>query len=169
MTANLRRNLSASTPPGVVFAAVLMMQVGCSAPPMRHQPSTTARTPIVRAALRMLGRPYRYGADGPIAFDCSGLTQYSYARAGIEIPRTVRLQYRLATHVRHLRPGDLVFFRIHSHAVSHVGIYIGNGRFVHAPASGGHVTTASLRAPYWHRYFAGGGRYYGTRARLTHD
>ncbi|HKJ10039.1 MAG TPA: C40 family peptidase [Gammaproteobacteria bacterium] len=146
---------------GIAFATLAAAFLGgCSTPPVRHHTPVPARTAIVTTAHRMLGHPYRYGGDGPSGFDCSGLAHYSYAHAGIRIPRTVRQQYRHAVHVRHLHPGDLVFFHIHGRSVSHVGIYIGHGRFIHAPTRGSRVTTASLDSPYWRRRFAGGGRYH---------
>jgi len=76
------------------------------------------------------------------------------------VPRTAAQQFAAATPVepRDLRPGDLVFFRLTSRAVSHVGIYAGDNRFVHAPQSGGHVRIASLDDDYYRRHFAGAGR-----------
>ncbi|MGA7802951.1 MAG: C40 family peptidase [Gammaproteobacteria bacterium] len=162
MAAELRHTSNARCgSPALIASLVLAVALlaGCSTPPVREPAPAPARAVIVSTAHRMLGHPYRYGGDSPTGFDCSGLTHYSYAHAGIRIPRTVRQQYRHAIHVRHLRPGDLVFFRIHGPTVSHVGIYTGGGRFIHAPARGSRVTTASLEAPYWHRRFAGAGRY----------
>lgn len=163
MTIHLHRSTDARGRALVIFAFAALTAVllgGCSTPPVRQVAPVPTRAAIVTTAHRMLGHPYRYGGDSPSGFDCSGLTHYSYAHAGIRIPRTVRQQYRHAVHVHHLRPGDLVFFRIHGRSVSHVGIYIGRGRFIHAPDRGSRVTTASLGAPYWRRRFAGGGRYY---------
>ena len=89
------------------------------------------------------GKPYVYGATGPDSFDCSGLTQWAYAQAGISIPRTSSAQSQFGTPVprSQLQPGDLVFFYS---PVSHVGIYIGNNMMVHAPSSGDVVKVASL-------------------------
>ena len=83
------------------------------------------------------GDPYRYGAKGPNAFDCSGLVYYSFKRAGKSMPRTAQEQYNSVQHIsrRSLRPGDLVFFHEGGH-VYHVGIYAGNDRVWHAPYPG---------------------------------
>lgn len=98
-------------------------------------------------------------------FDCSGLAVYVYSKAGIEIPRTADAQQHAAVSVPidALSPGDLVFFRISSHHVNHVGIYAGDGRFVHAPRSGQTVSYGSLLDPYYHKYFAGAGRFWSSR------
>jgi cell wall-associated NlpC family hydrolase len=78
-----------------------------------------------------IGSPYRYGATGPNAFDCSGLVSWAYEKAGKSLPRTSRAQSKVGTPVSrdNLQPGDLVFFY---NPVSHVGIYIGDGKIVHA-------------------------------------
>jgi cell wall-associated NlpC family hydrolase len=106
---------------------------------------------VVEVALQYLGVPYSWGGATPSGFDCSGLAQYSYAQVGISIPRTSRSQFRAGTHVPpdaldQLVLGDLVFFgyggdpdRVH-----HVGIYCGDGNFVHAPSSGDVVKVSSL-------------------------
>ncbi|MFC0597765.1 C40 family peptidase [Streptomyces palmae] len=91
----------------------------------------------LRIAASKRGAPYQYGAIGPRRFDCSGLTLYSFKRAGKRLPRTAAQQYR---HTRHISPsarrrGDLVFFHYGGH-VYHVGIYAGHGRIWHAPKTG---------------------------------
>jgi len=110
----------------------------------------------------MLGVPYRYGGTSPTrGFDCSGLAQSVYSQAGIEVPRTTGEQYRAALPLKRqaLRPGDVVFFRTHGRRfVSHVGIYVGQGEFIHAPSSGKHVSIDSLRDDYWRRHYTSGGR-----------
>jgi cell wall-associated NlpC family hydrolase len=115
---------------------------------------------IASTALGLKGLPYRAGGTGPSGFDCSGLVQYVLAQHGLSFPRVVREQYRLGRSVRqrHLRPGDLVFFRIGSREVSHVGVAIGGNQFVHAPSGRGAVRTESLGAEYWKRRFAGARR-----------
>lgn len=97
--------------------------------------SVTARALQVAAAKK--GAPYRYGATGPHRFDCSGLTLYSYLKAGKKLPRTAAQQYNRSRHVpaRQRQRGDLVFFHSGSN-VYHVGIYAGNGRLWHAPKTG---------------------------------
>ena len=106
-------------------------------------------------AKEMLGKPYRYAGDTPAGFDCSGLVKYSYGRAGIELPRDTQSQRQMSVLVslRSLREGDLLFFDQEGKKSSHVGIYIGDGRFIHAPSSGGRVRTDSLSAEFWKKHF----------------
>ena len=105
-------------------------------------------------AVRQVGVPYQYGGSNTQGFDCSGLVHYAYANAGKSIPRTTAEQWRRLAPVsaNNMQVGDLLFFRIDG-KVSHVGIYLGNRRFVHAPSTGRDVTTASLDADYYRRAF----------------
>jgi cell wall-associated NlpC family hydrolase len=109
------------------------------------------RSQIVFTALQMVGVPYVYGGATPRGFDCSGLVQYAYRAAGISVPRTSREQYGASAPVDMdtARAGDLVFFR--SKDYSHVGIYLGDGRFVHAPNTGRTVSISRLDEPYYRR------------------
>lgn len=117
---------------------------------------------LLEVAQSRIGAPYKYGGAGPDAFDCSGLVSYAHRQIGVAVPRTAAQQFDAATPVdrQALRPGDLVFFRLESRGVSHVGIYAGNDRFVHAPQRGGHVRMASLEDEPFRRGFAGAGRLY---------
>ncbi|MHB8705814.1 MAG: C40 family peptidase [Coriobacteriia bacterium] len=106
---------------------------------------------VVAIALTYLGVPYRWGGASPSGFDCSGLCQYSYAQIGIELPRTSRSQYAAGAHIAPdrldlLRAGDLVFFGTNGDPtkVHHVGIYVGDGNYVHAPQRGDVVKVSSL-------------------------
>lgn len=105
-------------------------------------------------AVRQVGVPYQYGGSNTRGFDCSGLVHYAYANAGKSIPRTTTEQWRRLTPVsaNNVQVGDLLFFRIDG-KVSHVGMYVGNRRFVHAPSSGRDVTTASLDTDFYRRAF----------------
>ena len=88
------------------------------------------------AAQAQIGKPYVYGATGPSSFDCSGLTSYAYAQAGVSIPRTSEEQATIGTRIYNqsdLKVGDLVFFYGDIH---HVGLYAGNGQVLHAPHTG---------------------------------
>jgi cell wall-associated NlpC family hydrolase len=112
---------------------------------------TTGHSEVVQIALGFLGVPYRWGASSPSGFDCSGLTSYVYRQVGITLPRTSRDQYRAGSHIAAdrldlLRAGDLVFFGTGGDAnqVHHVGIYIGNGQYVHAPQQNDVVKISSL-------------------------
>jgi len=144
-----------------LWLAVLLL-TGCGAPLHRSADPGVERDKVVDIARSMLGTPYRYGGDSPQrGFDCSGLVQYAYQQAGLNLPRTTRQQYRHVQAIpsRFLRPGDLVFFsNKYNRFVSHVGIYLGNNRFIHAPSSGKEVSIASLKDPYWRRHFAAAGR-----------
>jgi len=97
-------------------------------------PNRAAQTAL-SIAMAQRGKPYVWGAAGPNAFDCSGLTEYAFARAGISLPHSSRMQSRIGQPVSraHLRPGDLVFFYS---PVGHVGIYLGHGKMLHAPTTG---------------------------------
>jgi len=110
-------------------------------------------------ALQQVGVPYRYGGSTPSGFDCSGLVHYSYASAGKSVPRTTTaLWAELAPIQNHdMRVGDLLFFKI-SGKMSHVGMYLGNGRFVHAPSSGKTVSVESLGSDYYREAFVRAGR-----------
>ncbi|MGW4024245.1 NlpC/P60 family protein [Streptomyces sp. NPDC005009] len=105
-------------------------------------PSGTPASPraaaAVAAARSALGRPYVWGAEGPSAFDCSGLTQWSYAQAGVALPRTSQAQRYAGRRIplSEARPGDLVVYRSDA---SHVGMYMGNGQVIHAPHPGAPV------------------------------
>ncbi|MFP5369240.1 MAG: C40 family peptidase, partial [Actinomycetes bacterium] len=105
---------------------------------------TAAAQVAVDTALAQLGKSYVWGAAGPHSFDCSGLTRFAYAAAGIALPHSSRMQSQIGTPVApaDLQPGDLVF---HFSPVSHVGMYIGNGRMVHAPTAGDVVKVTEMR------------------------
>jgi cell wall-associated NlpC family hydrolase len=107
-------------------------------------------------ALKMVGKPYRYGGSSPAGFDCSGLIQYSYKQAGVSLPRSTDDLLRTSQPLRgaHLRRGDLLFFDQEGKKKSHVGIYLGDGRFVHAPSSGKQVRTDRLDSPYWKKHLS---------------
>lgn len=100
----------------------------------------------VRIASTKKGTPYRWGASGPRAFDCSGFTSWTFKRLGKSIPRTADAQYRAASKINRssARPGDLVFYG--GGSKYHVGIYAGNGRMWHAPRTGDVVKLAKVRS-----------------------
>ena len=148
---------------GALLAAALLL-AACAAPPRRAAAPPDTGAAMAALAVSLVGTPYHFGGADAAGFDCSGLALYVHARAGLEIPRTAREQQRAAHPVRlaALAPGDLIFFRIHSHHVDHVGIYVGGGRFVHAPRAGGAVAYGAL-APgsYYRARVAGAGRFWG--------
>jgi cell wall-associated NlpC family hydrolase len=120
-----------------------------------------ART-VVLHALGFLGVPYVYGGASPATgFDCSGLVRYVVEQAlGVLLPRQARAMARVRAPVARdeLRPGDLVFFNTLRRPYSHVGIYIGDRRFIHAPTAGRVVELADMRARYWQHRFEGARR-----------
>ena len=144
--------------------AVVALAAACT--PIQHEtPRSAAASPGAAARLAAesrIGTAYRYGGSGPDAFDCSGLVAYAYQQVGVSVPRTAAQQYALARPVprSELRPGDLVFFRLSGREVSHVGIYAGDGQFVHAPQTGGQVSTANLDDEWYRQRYAGAGRPY---------
>lgn len=113
--------------------------------------SPAKRSEIVLAALGHLDTPYVYGGTDANGLDCSALVQRVYRHVGKSVPRSSREQARVARRVSRSRmqPGDVVFFAINGRQISHVGIYIGDGRFVHAPNSRSRVRIEPLDNPYW--------------------
>jgi cell wall-associated NlpC family hydrolase len=110
-------------------------------------------------ALRQVGVPYRYGGSSTSGFDCSGLVQYSYRKAGKSVPRTTGQLWAATTtvHPDELREGDVLFFRVEG-KMSHVGLYLGGQQFVHAPSSGRTVSVESLNSPFYSAAFIRAGR-----------
>ncbi|HEX6996638.1 MAG TPA: C40 family peptidase [Gammaproteobacteria bacterium] len=150
---------------------------GCAASPPQH-PAPAGRTDaadaadaatertlslgdvVAELAMGQVGVPYRYGgADPREGFDCSGLVFYTYARAGLEVPRTSQELFKSARKIalREVNAGDLMFFQ-DQEKLSHVGIYVGDGLFVHAPASGRTVSVASIDSPYYRQHLVAVGR-----------
>ena len=120
------------------------------------------RNIIIQNAKNQLDRAYRWGGKSPAqGFDCSGLVFYAHNKAGIKIPRISRRQFAQAQKVslNALQPGDLVFFKIRGNT-SHVGIYIGERQFIHAPSPGKRVSRVSLDSDYWRRRLYSAGHFY---------
>ncbi|MBC5815310.1 MAG: C40 family peptidase [Candidatus Eremiobacteraeota bacterium] len=114
---------------------------------------------LTRDALRFLGVPYVFGGTSTGGFDCSGYVQHVFAMVGLHIPRTADAQYYAGSRVAkaEMAPGDLVFFQTYEPGPSHVGIYLGNGRFAHASSSHG-VMVSSLSDSYWSARYIGAKR-----------
>ena len=155
----------------ILALLVLGVVAGCSSSPPRDRAwdgipdwasASSTQRDVVRRALGYVGVPYHYGGDSAeTGFDCSGLVWRVYRQAaGVRLPRDTYGISRKGRAVasRALQPGDLVFFNTQRRPYSHVGIYVGKGRFVHAPSSGGVVRVASIGDRYWRQRFDGGRR-----------
>ena len=153
----------------ILFAGDLRRMVGAG-----PQPAANATAPalgsriqsVLQRALALLGTPYRWGGTGTDGFDCSGLVGYVFRNAlGIELPRVSRdlaKSGELVSDRSLLSPGDLVFFARHARGqVDHVGIYLGEGRFLHAPRTGKQVEVSSLDNAYWQARYVQGRRVAG--------
>ena len=130
-----------------------------------HPPAadSVAANGVLIRAIGLVGTPYRYGGNSPVGgFDCSGLVQFVFRdSAGIRLPRSTRELVAIdapAVARDALQPGDLVFFGPSGGGASHIGIYVGEGRFVHAPSSGGTVRLDLLDNEYWRRAYVGARR-----------
>ena len=165
----------------LLIAGFLAVQLSAcsSAPPRRPQalpytsnialqpPSVIQKVPqnaslsALAVARTLIGTPYRFGGADPNGFDCSGLVQYSFQQAGVNLPRTSRDIFRSSRLIRPAdrQPGDLVFFAISKNKISHVGIYSGDNHFIHSPSSGKGVSYASLDSSYWSKRLVGVGRF----------
>ena len=117
---------------------------------------------VLLRSMSFLGLPYKYGGGTPeTGFDCSGLVRWVFGEVlGINMPRRAEEISRVGTAVSidQLKPGDLVFYNTLRRTFSHVGIYLGNNRFIHAPSSGGGVRIEDLTTPYWTQRFSGARR-----------
>ena len=135
------------------WVLVLSLVNGCARTPVASPPATPASLSAVDLAASMVGKPYRYGGATPQGFDCSGLVYYSYQRVGMNVPRSTERQRKQSRAVTSTPTrGDLVFFNQEGRNSSHVGIVLGDNRFVHAPSSGKYVRVDSLSDPYWRKH-----------------
>jgi len=119
------------------------------------------RSAVVRVAEAQLGVPYRYGGSSPEGFDCSGLVVYSYSEAGLPgLPHSAGALEDLSRQValHELEPGDLLFFHLGARKANHVGIYVGDRQFVHAPSRGKGVERVSFDHVYWSTKLGPAGR-----------
>ena len=133
------------------WLCVLALASGCASAP---KPPATADAAADHAA-SAVGTPYHYGGNNPtVGFDCSGLVQWSYARAGARLPHGTELLRKFSRPIslRDARRGDLLFFTQLGKSSSHVAIYLGDDRFVHAPSTGKLVYIASLADAYWKKH-----------------
>jgi cell wall-associated NlpC family hydrolase len=130
-------------------------------PSSNHFRSNEVRTNIENIAKLQLGKKYQYGATGPYQYDCSGFTKFVFSKQGIKLPRVSREQARVGQFVsmKNLQKGDLIFFNSKkSLAVSHVGIYLERGNFIHASSSKERVIISNLKTNYYSSHFTWGRR-----------
>jgi murein DD-endopeptidase len=127
----------------LIFASIL---AGCSS-----TPTNPIGNEVTVRAIALIGTPYRYGGSTPAGFDCSGLVQYVYSGVGYKLPRTAQEQFDASKPIdlRELVPGDLLFFRTSGRRISHVAIYAGENRFIHAPTTGRRVELRPLKDEYY--------------------
>jgi cell wall-associated NlpC family hydrolase len=170
-----------------VLGAATLCDTSVAAPSAQAQPSLAAQArqsatsaaakvwqgaqDVALFALGMIGVDYRFGGETPErGLDCSGLIRYVFQEVtGVTLPRTSREMSRLGDKIAlpDLAPGDLVFFNTRRFAFSHVGLYLGDNRFIHAPSTGGEVEVATLSQDYWKKHFDGARRLVGVLPALV--
>lgn len=148
---------------GKVADAKSTAPAGSIAAPASGTASATGEA-IVATAQKYMGVPYVWGGTSPDGWDCSGFTQYVMKQNGIDLPRTAAEQFAVGTPVdkNQLQTGDLVFFTTYKPGASHVGFYLGNGKFIHASSAAKQVTISPLDGEYYVAHYIGARRY--TRA-----
>jgi cell wall-associated NlpC family hydrolase len=127
------------------------------------RPLSQMSNEVIIRAISLVGTPYRYGGTQPhTGFDCSGLIGFVFNEAaGLKLPRTTRELIDIeakAVDREDLQAGDLVYFNSRGGRVSHIGIYVGEDRFVHAPSTGGVVRIDKINTPYWTKFYVGAKR-----------
>lgn len=152
-----------SAPVNRLIVLVFLLIAGCSVAPVRQVPETPAqassRDEVVLYAMGLMGVNYRFGGKNPSSgMDCSGMVSYIYKHAvGMNLPhnayRIAKISRRIS--MKEIRPGDLVFFNTQHRPYSHVGIYIGQGRFIHAPGTDGRIKISTLSSRYFARHLEG--------------
>ena len=144
---------------GYIKADYISTSVSSSTNMASYSGLSAKRTAVLDYAAKFLGVPYVYGGSTPSGFDCSGFTSYVYKNTVCSIERVAQAQFDTTTRVSRdeLLPGDLVFFGSSAYSISHVGIYVGDDEFIHAPHTGDVVKYESLSGSYASR-FQGGGR-----------
>lgn len=139
----------------IVLVLAVTLLAGCAglSGTAYRAPDSAVAAQAARVAASLQGQPYRWGGEDPDGFDCSGLVHYAYNQAGVNVPRTARQQYEAVRplYIDQLVPGDLVFFTMPGRFLSHVGIYLGDRRFVHALNAHNPVMISNLDDAYWQR------------------
>lgn len=145
--------------PRTILLVLALQLGGCATTPEPATPRQSGKAELVNYALSLRGAPYRYGMASPEnGFDCSGFVWHVYRKHGFPLPRTTEQMAQALPPVaaKDRLPGDLLFFNTNGKPFSHVGIYVGNDAFVHAPSTNsGQVIVSSLNLPYWWQRFIG--------------
>lgn len=138
---------------------IVAVLAGCASAPEIKPVPQKSQSPLIEYALSLQGIPYRYGKETPQeGFDCSGFVKHVYGKNGIWLPRTVKEMASALPPVPKydIRSGDLVFFNTSGKTYSHVGIFIKDDKFIHAPSRRtGHVLVSSMNNGYWRKRFVG--------------
>ena len=148
----------------LLIPAAIALFSGCSSVPEKVSEikPVAHQSPLIIYALSLQGIPYRYGKDSPEeGVDCSGFVKHVYEKQGITLPRTVKDMALSLPQIpkNEVHSGDLVFFNTNGNSFSHVGIYVNNDKFVHAPSQRtGKVLVSSLKNQYWHKHYIGARR-----------
>ena len=147
-----------------LFAIAILALAGCSSTPQKApvagsgstRPTAEIAGQAAGYAQTMIGKPYRYGGTSPKGFDCSGLVFYSFRQAGVALPHSTDKQRSASRSIKlaELRRGDLLFFNQEGKKYGHVAIYVGDGKFVHAPSSGKSVRSDRLDSAYWKKHLS---------------
>ena len=147
-----------------LFAIAILALAGCSSTPQKApvagsgstRPTAEIAGQAAGYAQTMIGKPYRYGGTSPKGFDCSGLVFYSFRQAGVALPHSTDKQRSASRSIKlaELRRGDLLFFNQEGKKFGHVAIYVGDGKFVHAPSSGKSVRSDRLDSAYWKKHLS---------------
>ena len=158
-----RRQAKQLSSQGLIDNFFIVIPENYAAARIRRSGQGDLRTELVSTVRRFIGVPYRWGGeDRKNGFDCSGLTMVSYRLNGLNLPRNSRAQFKTGRYVakKNLEKGDLVFFATKGgKRVTHVGMYIGNGKFIHAPRTGKTVRVANLSSSFFKKTYVGGRSY----------
>jgi cell wall-associated NlpC family hydrolase len=150
----------------VVLLLLLVVACSSSGPPRQ---SSGGGDDLIPYAKSLLGSPYHYGGDTPrTGFDCSGFVRHVFHHTrGVELPHNALGISRFGQRIKanQMQPGDLVFYSTQGSPFSHVGIYLGNARFIHAPSSGKKVEIVDMSLDYWREHYNGARRIDGKQYR----
>lgn len=162
-SANLNKNTTNTTESkGKVMTATQALSIFRPRPAVATSPAVASKNrsdadSLISSAMGFIGVAYRFGGTTPSGFDCSGFMQYVFRKTfAVNIPRTAAAQANFGSQVSrsNLQVGDMVFFRTSGRRISHVGMYVGNDRFIHAPRTGKRIEITSLSNKYWSSKYA---------------